>query len=531
MSFHTPVFAGLGSDVLFSRLSLDASARDALLPESLLLLQACHTIFHAEVSHAIRSGILSRDIDLQDFDTPTKLLSPKERYHQNVVVQHTTLYLSQILRYLGQLQQHSELLEVAAFCAGLLPAAVVSTSRNSIEFLSRAQDLFYVSVWLGIRSESYRRFYLGRHACSPSLPWSIVVDGINAERANEIIAASTPQTADQTVFVTAVNSPNCVTLSGTGEQLHNFISDNLPPECRTRTTNVRSLYHVRDRLASLKQDTYKDLQQRCPSMSTSVAFVAPLLSTIDGQPINYVEPRPLGAFINAILDMILLEPVNWVSVQNSIFADAQKVSTSSTAEATIDILNMGPGYGMSKSAFQLPSNVKIRDVMSLAGAPESHREASRLAPDDIAIVGMAVDLPDASDVDSLWANLVGGVNSCSEIPESRFHVDDFYHAKELKKGNANRTLNTRYGNFLQNPFEFDHGLFDISPREARSMDPQQRVMLQTAFRALENSGYVPDSTPSNDRDTFGCWIGNATLDYPANMKDDIDVYYSPGLLT
>jgi len=62
------------------------------------------------------------------------------------------------------------------------------------------------------------------------------------------------------------------------------------------------------------------------------------------------------------------------------------------------------------------------------------------------------------------------------------------------------------------------------------MDPQQRVMLQTAFRALEDSGYVPNSTPSNDRDTFGCWIGNATLDYPANMKDDIDVYYSPGML-
>ncbi|KAI9705151.1 MAG: Type I Iterative PKS [Bogoriella megaspora] len=530
MSFHTPVFAGLGSGVLFSKPSLDASARDALLPESQLLLQACHTIFHAEVSHAVRSGILSHDVDLEDFNTPTKLLSPSEKYHQNVVVQHTTLYLSQILRYLGQLHQHSELLEVAGFCVGLLPAVVVSTSRNSIEFLSRAQDLFYVSIWLGIHGQSYRRSYLTHHACKPNLPWSVVVDGINAERASEIITASIPQTAEQTVFVTALNSPNCVTLSGPGEQLHNFLSDQLPPGCRTRVTNVRSLYHVRDKLAPLKQSVCGDLQHRCPSMSTSVSFVAPLLSTIDGQPINQVEPRPLGAVIHAILDMILLEPVNWVSVQNSVFASVQKFSASSATGTTIDILNMGPGYGMSTSAFQLPKNVKIRDVMSFAGAPKSHREASRLEPDDIAIVGMAVDLPDASDVDSLWVNLVGGVNSCSEIPESRFHVDDFYHAKELKKGNVNRTLNTRYGNFLQNPFQFDNGLFDISPREARSMDPQQRVLLQTAFRALENSGYVPDSTLSNNRETFGCWIGNATLDYPANMKDDIDVYYSPGTL-
>lgn len=111
----------------------------------------------------------------------------------------------------------------------------------------------------------------------------------------------------------------------------------------------------------------------------------------------------------------MLHPVDWVSVQNSILAGVNKASASSTAGTTIDILNMGPGYGMSTSAFQLPSNVKIRDVVSLAGAPNSYRKASRLVPDDIAIVGMAVDLPDASDVDSLWANLVDGVNSCSEV--------------------------------------------------------------------------------------------------------------------
>ncbi|KAJ6170952.1 polyketide synthase [Penicillium chermesinum] len=529
MSLHTPVFAGLGSDVLFSKSSFDASAGDALLPESQLLLQACHAIFHTEISHAIRSGILSRDIDLQDFETPEKVLAPNERYHENVVVQHTTLYVSQILRYLGQLSQPSELLEVAGFCAGLLPAMVVSTSHNPIEFLSRAQDLFYVSIWLGIRSESYRKSYLALHTCKPSLPWSIVVDGINAEHAKEIIATSASQT-DQTVFVTALNSPNCVTLSGTGEQLQNFLSTQLPPKCRTRATNVRSLYHVCDRLAPLKQTIYEDLQQRCPSMSNSVAFVAPLLSTIDGQPVNCGEAGTLGNVINTILDLIMLHPVDWVSVQNSIFAGVNKASSSAAEGTTINILNMGPGYGMSTSAFPLPSNVKIRDVMSLSSAPKSYREASTLDPDDIAIVGMAVDLPDAPDVDSLWMNLLAGVNSCSEIPESRFHIEDFYHAKELKKGSAKRSLNTRYGNFLQNPFQFDNGLFDISPREARSMDPQQRVMLQTAFRALENAGYVPDSTPSNSRATFGCWIGNATLDYVANMKDDIDVYYSPGTL-
>jgi acyl transferase domain-containing protein len=89
-------------------------------------------------------------------------------------------------------------------------------------------------------------------------------------------------------------------------------------------------------------------------------------------------------------------------------------------------------------------------------------------------------------------------------------------------------MNTRYGNFLKNPFLFDNDLFGISPREARSVDPQQRVLLQTAYRALEDAGYVPDSTPSFARDTFGCFIGSATLDYVDNLRAEIDVYYSPG---
>ena len=87
---------------------------------------------------------------------------------------------------------------------------------------------------------------------------------------------------------------------------------------------------------------------------------------------------------------------------------------------------------------------------------------------------------------------------------------------------------TAPSNFLTNPFGFDNEFFDISPREARSMDPQQRVLLHTAYQALEDAGYVADSTPTFARETFGCFVGNAALDYTDNLRDHIDVYYSPG---
>ncbi|KAL8846847.1 MAG: hypothetical protein Q9221_008076 [Calogaya cf. arnoldii] len=62
------------------------------------------------------------------------------------------------------------------------------------------------------------------------------------------------------------------------------------------------------------------------------------------------------------------------------------------------------------------------------------------------------------------------------------------------------------------------------------MDHQQRVLLQTAQAALDDAGYIPDSTPTFQRASIGCFIGAATEDYKANLRDDIDVFYSTGTL-
>ena len=85
------------------------------------------------------------------------------------------------------------------------------------------------------------------------------------------------------------------------------------------------------------------------------------------------------------------------------------------------------------------------------------------------------------------------------------------------------------GAFLEDPWTFDSSFFNISPREARSMDPQQRIILTTTQAALDDAGYVADSTPTFQRESIGCYMGIATGDYVDNLKNDIDVYYSPGM--
>jgi acyl transferase domain-containing protein len=86
------------------------------------------------------------------------------------------------------------------------------------------------------------------------------------------------------------------------------------------------------------------------------------------------------------------------------------------------------------------------------------------------------------------------------------------------------------GNFIDGHSDFDAAFFRISPREAKSMDPQQRVLLHVAYEALENAGYVSEAQQP-DRSGMGVWIGAATMDYVQNLRDSVDIYYSSGALS
>lgn len=192
------VFAGLGSKSLFSQKTLDTALQDALQPESQIILRACHTAFRTQVAKAIEQGRLTAEvIDLNDFVQPETLLRPPTAYHENVIIQHTTIYLVQIFRYLRHCPEVSNLQGVAGFCAGLLPAAAVATAHNVIEFLQRAQDIFHVALWLGINCEAYRRSQISLSSCSPSLPWSVVIDNVSVDTITKLINADAGSVCDE----------------------------------------------------------------------------------------------------------------------------------------------------------------------------------------------------------------------------------------------------------------------------------------------------------------------------------------------
>lgn len=97
---------------------------------------------------------------------------------------------------------------------------------------------------------------------------------------------------------------------------------------------------------------------------------------------------------------------------------------------------------------------------------------------DIAVIGMAGRFPKADSVDEFWENLIEG-KDCITRKEPLVTVREGYETV-----NAFGAINT--------PFHFDNDFFGITSAEALNMEPQERVLLECTYHALEDAGYMPD---------------------------------------
>ncbi len=143
---------------------------------------------------------------------------------------------------------------------------------------------------------------------------------------------------------------------------------------------------------------------------------------------------------------------------------------------------------------------------------------------DIAIIGMSGIMPQSKDLDRFWEHLVAGDDLISEVPADRWDWKAYYGDAKQEK---NKTK-AKWGGFVPDVDKFDPQFFGISPREAELMDPQQRLILETVWKTIEDAGY-PASDLSGTK--TGVFIGVTTHDYDELIKEhthEIEAFNSTG---
>lgn len=144
----------------------------------------------------------------------------------------------------------------------------------------------------------------------------------------------------------------------------------------------------------------------------------------------------------------------------------------------------------------------------------------------IAVIGLGCRFPGGANTPAqFWNLLTNGVDAITEIPAERWNVDDFYHASP----GTPAKMATRWGGFLTDVAQFDHGFWGLSLRESIWVDPQQRMVLQVAWEALENAGIVPATLSGSQT---GVFIGISHSDYDRLIYKDcqsVTAYHGTGI--
>ena len=152
-------------------------------------------------------------------------------------------------------------------------------------------------------------------------------------------------------------------------------------------------------------------------------------------------------------------------------------------------------------------------------------EASTRPP--LAVVGMALRLAgDLTTPEALWDRLCGDDCLLSEIPDDRPGLRAVY---DPRPGQPGRSYVKRAG-FLRDVAGFDPGFFGVSQREAESMDPQHRLLLETSWEAMERAGIA---VLRQSRLPVGVFVGIMSSEYSERFmrRDDksaLDPYFGTG---
>jgi amino acid adenylation domain-containing protein len=215
-----------------------------------------------------------------------------------------------------------------------------------------------------------------------------------------------------------------------------------------------------------------------------------LIAKESGSQQSVQKNLPVNQQILAIIRREIRQPSAQLS-DNLIQQGMDSLAANRIAAALYDELNLSvPAYAL----FQHRSIKRFIDHATrstqTSGATQTHEKS---VDAEVAIIGMAVNVPGADRLENFWQNLI----------DARESVHYF-------EPNKNDRVNAR--GILKDPLGFDEQFFEMTPVEARFIDPQQRLLLELSWQALENAGYSPKDFPGR----IGIYCGTGNNSYYLN---------------
>ncbi|KAL4760329.1 non-reducing polyketide synthase spyA [Aspergillus foveolatus] len=362
-------------------------------------------------------------------------------------------------------------------CIGTISAVVMECSSTRTELGRNAATALRLAMCIGAYVDSKRALAMSGSNCSLNPSFEIVCFiarwGVESGREDvEAILSRYPE-----AYISVELDKNSVTITAPERDSPSLRRELNSQGVRVTDIPVRGGYH-----SSKNEQLLQRLLDLSSSDPTSPFWV------------------PWGIEkLERCLRSILTEQADW-------FSNISKTISSISHNSIMTVLELGLVSCFPPSLSVLPHHRILRGSLPLPApqVQDQDQDPYNYPETSVAIIGAACEYPGASSLDQLWTLISTGQVMFSEALPGRF--------KE-----------TVAGNFISDFDQFDCGLFDISPREATYMDPQQRIALQVAYRAIESSGYFACPDPELD---VGCYVGVGSSDYEHNVNSNMPTAYS-----
>ena len=289
---------------------------------------------------------------------------------------------------------------------------------------------------------------------------------------------------------------------------HSDIAD-LRDSCRSRGLRVSTLcvngrFHTGVHLPAVEHISAFARDRDDMQLPSTDRLHLPVRSTVDCTVIRE------GALIRHILENTLSEQVNW-------YAAVQAAAAPLKEDTAPVVIFVGTGSHVPASLLPDPrfQTISLGETIGNKTASTPHvasplanvNAQSEYPPNSIAIVGMSGRFPGADSLDELWQLLLSGKVMAQHAPVERLGLPQTGNHADTKW----------WGNFLNNPDAFDHSFFKKSSREAIAWDPQQRILLEVVYEALESAGYFCAGSSKQPQD-YGSYMGAVMNNYYDNVS-------------